>query len=145
MNGGDEKHTDDATAKYATSSSGGYSYESEDGSDEDDNAFSYFARAAQAVDRNTSSLSMTPRGDSSAPSPYPGEETIVFYHGDCGETGSSVSRRSNQEYYDVLEMASDRLKQTNRQYDKLEYQRQSSSSGDEAVLFRKKKKKSQET
>ena len=141
MNGGDEKYTDDATAKYATSSSGGYSYESEDGSDEDDNAFSYFARAAQAVDRNTSSSSMTPRGDSSAPSPYPGEETIVFYHGDCGETGSSVSRRSNQEYYDVLEMASDRLKQTNRQYDKLEYQRQSSSSGDEAVLFRKKKKK----
>eukprot|EP00970_Alexandrium_tamarense_P000847 scaffold97_cov193-Alexandrium_tamarense.AAC.16 len=141
MNGGDEKYTDDATAKYATSSSGGYSYESEDGSDEDDNAFSYFARAAQAVDRNTSSLSMTPRGDSSASSPYPGEETIVFYHGDCSETGSSVSRRSNQEYYDVLEMASDRLKQTNRQYDKLEYQRQSSSSGDEAVLFRKKKKK----
>mmetsp|Transcript_6756 Transcript_6756/g.15393 ORF Transcript_6756/g.15393 Transcript_6756/m.15393 type:complete len:198 (+) Transcript_6756:93-686(+) len=65
------------------------------------------------------------------------EETIVFDPPSPNKRAGS--HRANQEYYDVLEMASNRLRQDSSSV--LENDMEIVSSGDEAVRKKKKKKK----
>jgi len=155
-----DKDADDAASggdKRYSSSSSAQSYLESD--DEEENPFSYYDAAAAAMKKSPGGTSISIPDDSrptqNSTGDMPGkrdllgvpvlatfgrsnnepddvEETIVFHEQAPTPT---PKHRANQEYYDVLEMASSRLRQDSSVHE------WDMSSGDEAVRKKKKKKK----
>ncbi|KAL3800602.1 hypothetical protein ACHAW5_001070 [Stephanodiscus triporus] len=126
--------------RYSYSFSPGKSHHDAESDAEDDVNYSYSNAVSAALKSPTNGSSAT--SDDSHSEKYRGarfdhelddvEETIEF---DRPSHERSGTQRANQEYYDVLEMASNRLRQDNFVIGGDE------SSGDEAVRPKKKKKK----
>ena len=99
-------------------------------SDADDNVVESYFKAESAT-MKTSATGNSTTSDYSHPSRSRG--ALVGYERDDPDETIVVDRppRANQEYYDVLEMASSRLRQDNIEIGR------DDSSGDEAVRIRK--------